>query len=63
MMSKGEEPTVFEFPSSYSFYTSQPQDAGTIIPCESDTVVTQKLKAEVESQYYKKPVICFVTAE
>jgi hypothetical protein len=39
IMSKGEEPTLLEFPSSYSFYTNQPQDAGTIIPCDSDETV------------------------
>lgn len=43
MLEADQEPEVLEFPSSYQFYSNQSQDAGTIIPCESEEQVYERL--------------------
>ena len=64
MMLTGEqEPVVLEFPSSYQFYSNQPQDASTIVPCANDDVVLLKLLESIDQYYFKKPMICFITAQ
>ena len=53
LIDSDDEPTLLQFPSSYEFYSNQPQDAGTIIPCKSyDDIQAQMIKS-IDSNYYK----------